>query len=310
MNQGFYGFPNALDPNLIDVKEFDVSGSYTIPNATKLIIIHAVGAGGGGGGGRRRSGTTGNSGGGGGGAGGGFVSHTFLREQIYGSILNIVIGSGGNGGNGGSADNVNGTAGGTGGNTTIGPYGFRNNLLLVPGGAGGGAGSTAGGTATTGVRGMSNGALSFVTQTTGSFGSTGLTAPTNITLTYYYAKGGGGGGGVTTGATTATGGASIIAPSGTGLFFNNPNRALGSTVIAGNRSNNVQDPVDAYQDIFPYYGGMGGAGGGGGGTVAATNGGRGYRGGGGGAGGGSSGGLASGNGGAGGDGYVAILCYK
>ena len=49
MNQGFYGFPNINDPNLLDIKEFDVSGTYRIPEGTKLIVVHAIGAGGGGG---------------------------------------------------------------------------------------------------------------------------------------------------------------------------------------------------------------------------------------------------------------------
>jgi hypothetical protein len=310
MNQGFYNFPNVLDPNLIDIKEFDVSGSYTIPTATKLITVHAIGAGGGGGGGRRRAGTTGASGGGGGAAGGSFILHTFLREQIYGSILNIVIGAGGTLGNGGSADGVNGSGGVTGGATTIAPYGFRNVLLYAAGGTGGSGGSASAGGAGSSRNPMSHGIVS-AQGTAGSAGSNSGTAPTNVTLTYYWSKGGGGGGGVATGSTvTFSPGASILAPTGTTLYFNNSNRASGSTVIAGNRSNNVQDPVNAYENIFPYYGGMGGAGGGGGGTVAATNGGNGYRGGGGGGGGGASGGLAAGSGGRGGNGYVAIFCYK
>lgn len=308
MNQGFYNFPNPFDPNLIDIKEFDVSGSYKIPDGTKLITIHCIGAGGGGGSGRRRSGTTNASLGGGGGGGASFIIHTFLREQIYSSTLDIVIGAGGGGGAARTADNTNGAAGSAGGATTVSPFGFPGVLLYAAGGA-----AATGGTTTLGSAGAGRGAMNYgnVSGSLPSGTSSSATAqPAAITINFPWSKGGGAGGGVASGLLAAFRGSNVNAPTSGTLFVNNPNRAIASTVISGNTPNAAQEDNNAKEDMFPYFGGMGGAGGGGGATVAATNGGNGYRGGGGGGGGGSSGGLNSGAGGNGGNGYVAIFCYK
>lgn len=308
MNQGFYSFPNLFDPNLIDIKEFDVSGSYKIPDGTKLITIHCIGAGGGGGSGRRRTSTVGASLGGGGGGAGSLLIHTFLREQIYSSTLDIVIGAGGNGGAARTVDNTNGAGGGAGGATTISPFGFPGFLLYAAGAANGAGGSSVSGIGGTGRAPMNYGNISGVLPSGSS--SNGIAQPAALAMNFPWSKGGGAGGAVQNGTTTAYRGGNINAATAGGLFVNNPNRAVSVTIIVGNAGNAAQADVDAKEDIFPYFGGMGGAGGGGGGTVAATNGGNGYRGGGGGGGGGSSGGLNSGAGGVGGNGYVAIFCYK
>ena len=181
-------------------------------------------------------------------------------------------------------------------------------MLYAAGGAAGGAGTTSTGAAGAGRGAMNYGNISASLPSGSASSATAI--PTAVTLSFPWSKGGGAGGGVQNGTTTSFRGASIIIPNPGTLFVNNPNRAIASTVISGNRADAAQEDTNAKEDMFPYFGGMGGAGGGGGGTVAATNGGNGYRGGGGGGGGGSSGGLNSGAGGNGGNGYVAIFCYK
>ena len=243
MNQGFYSFPNQFDPNLIDIKEFDVSGSYKIPDGTKLITIHCIGAGGGGGSGRRRTGTTGASLGGGGGGSGSFINHTFLREQIYSSTLDIVIGAGGGGGAARTTDDTNGAGGSVGGATTISPFGFSGVLLYA---AGGGSGS--GGTNTTGGAGAGRPAMTYgnisVVNPSGS-ASSGTAQPTAVGMNFPWSKGGGAGGGVQTGTTTAYSGANINAAGAGGLFVNNPNRVTSTTIIAGNTANSAQQDNNA-----------------------------------------------------------------
>ena len=308
MNRGFYSFPKPSDPNLIDIKEFDVSGSYTIPSGTKLVQIHAVGAGAGGGSGRRTQAGSSASGGGGGGSGS-LIIHTFLREQIYGSILNIVIGAGGAGGAARTVDNQTGAAGNGGGSTTVAPFGFPGVLLFCAGALG----DASGGGILSGSSGTGRAPFSYVlggltsTSVSGAAGSLGIgDVIRQFSVT---AKGGAGGGGVNTTPAAGSGG-DITVTGVNSLGALRYSKATGSTVISGNPADSAQANNSAYEDIAPYYGGMGGAGGGGGLTVNATNGGNGYRGGGGGGGGGSAPGFNSGAGGNGGNGYVAIFCYK
>ena len=269
MNQGFYSFPKPSDPNLIDIKEFDVSGAYTIPTGTKLVQIHAVGAGGGGGSGRRTTAGVNGSGGGGGGSGS-LVMHTFLREQIYGSILNIVIGAGGNGGVARTVDNTNGAGGTIGGATTVGPFGFPGVLLFCSGGAGGFAGSAASGGAGTGRAPLSYvlgaGAATSITGSGGASSTGGSVLQFSVT-----AKGGAGGGGVNTTPAAASGG-NINVGTINSLGALRYSKATGSvTIITGNSADSAQADNSAYEDIAPYYGGMGGAGGGGAGENSAAN---------------------------------------
>jgi hypothetical protein len=323
MNQGFYGFPNINDPNLLDIKEFDVSGTYRIPEGTKLIVVHAIGAGGGGGSGRRGTTpvTTNNAGGGGGGSGC-FIKHMFLREQIYGSTLDIVIGAGGGGAAARTTDNLNGLNGGVGGATTITPTGFSGILLYSPGGGGGGAGTTGAATAGTGRLPYFNGLIAAAGTVNGNAFNT-TTGPTFNTVVSYFSKGGAAGGGWAQTLGVFVEGGNINAPNSDLALTTysvpvviNPNWGndfIGNeqilvTAVPGNaaQTNNSSTGIE----VFPYHGGVGGAGGGYGSTQAATNGGNGWRGGGGGGGGAGQAGFNSGAGGTGGNGYVAIFCYK
>jgi hypothetical protein len=309
MNQGIFAFPNITDPNLIDIKEFDVSGSYSIPDGTKLIQVIAIGAGGGGGSGRRRATTAQTCFGGGGGGSGSSMVHTFLREQLDGKVLEIAIGAGGNGAIARTVDNTNGGAGIGGSATTLTLSGKVGFLLYAAGGAGGGAGTTVGGIPGAGRSPMFNG---FISNNAGAGGSgTSLTSGSNATYSFFWQKGGAGGSGFSGLGTVSPGGGSIIL--GSGLVVCNTDYALGAILRTGNSSNAAQSTELDGTGIFvfgKYTGGIGGAGGGAGTTQAATNGGSGWRGGGGGGGGASFSGFNSGAGGRGGNGYVAIFCYK
>lgn len=316
MNQGIYGFPNINDPNLIDIKEFDVSGSYRIPEGTKLIRIHAIGGGGGGGSGRRTGAGGGNAAGGGGGGSGSFVMQTFLREQIYSSTLNIVIGAGGGGGAARTTDLTNGAGGIAGGATTISPFGLPGILLYSAGGGGGAGGTNVSGGAGAGRGSLINGI--FTSTLIASISGSVSVSPTTFSITdvncfSYLAKGGGGGGSYNLTSGTISRGSNIQVGSANSILALTYQKVFtGDIIISGNPALSAQTDNSAYEDIIPYYGGMGGAGGASsaGTPAAATNGGKGYRGGGGGGGGGSAPGVNSGAGGVGGNGYVAIFCYK
>ena len=85
MNNGIFGFPSVLGfTNLLDIKEYDTSGTYMIPTGAKRIWVMVVGSGAGGGGGARQPSGTGASGGGGG-AGGVVNVYNFWVDQLYGS---------------------------------------------------------------------------------------------------------------------------------------------------------------------------------------------------------------------------------
>lgn len=318
MNQGFYGFPNINDPNLLDIKEFDVSGTYRIPEGTKLIVVHAIGAGGGGGSGRRGTTpvTTNNAGGGGGGSGC-FIKHMFLREQIYGSTLDIVIGAGGAGGAARTTNNNNGASASGGGATTITPTGFSGILLYSPGGDGGGAGTTTTGAAGTGRLPYFNGLIAAQGTVNGS-SFTSATGPSFNTVISYFSKGGAAGGGWANTLGQFVEGGNINAPNNDLALISttfpvvvNPNWSNEQILVAAVPGNAAQTNNSSTGiEVFPYHGGVGGAGGGYGSTQAATNGGNGWRGGGGGGGGAGEAGFNSGAGGTGGNGYVAIFCYK
>lgn len=323
MNNGFFNFPNVSDSNLLDIKEFDSSGSYSIPQGTRLIQIIAIAAGSGGGSGRVRS--TGAAFGGGGGAGGSTLIYTFLREQIPTSTLLVLIGAGGLGGVARSASAAqNGASGTAGGQTRIyvreGGVAIPgtslsitelNGLLLnVPSGAAGSAGTSANGTGGAGRPIFSNGSFSGLNQAIG-FGSSGTVSITS-TLTTVYNRGGAAGSG--NNLVALQGGS--IAISSTPSFLN-PDLPSG-TLLQGSAADSTADaPSSVGYLMMPYMGGMGGAGGGSSvnGNISLGGGGNGWRGGGGGGGGanvvaGSSPIGTSGKGGNGGNGYAAIFCYK
>lgn len=307
MNNGFFNFPSVNDPALLDIKEFDLSSTYSIPNGTALIYIFAVGAGGGGGSGRRRAlATSQNCFGGGSGAGGSVVQMVYLRDQIPGNLLYIEIGAGGNGGAGRTADNLNGLSGSIGGGTSVNLDSSGNyKLLRAVGGTGGSGGTTLSGTAGAGRLNNQYGYHS-ASSTAGSGGGTSGAATSNQ-VAQYFGKGGAGGGGLNTTPSYGTGGNIAISSS---LLLGNPDYSTG-TLLAGNAvDSGTAAPSSRGYFLLPYTGGLGGPGGAGGNTVAASAGGAGWRGGGGGGGGASKDGVNSGDGGKGGDGYVAIFCYK
>jgi len=307
MNNGFFNFPSVNDPTLLDIKEFDVSGTYRIPAGTSLIYVFAVGAGGGGGSGRRRAtATSQNCFGGGSGAGGSVVQMVYLRQQIPADLLYIEIGAGGNGGAGRTSDNSNGAAGTGGGGTSVNLDSSGNyKLFRAVGGGAGIGGSTASGVAGTGRLNVQYGYHSN-SSSAGSGGGTSGTVTSNQ-VAHYFAKGGAGGAGLNTTPSYGTGGSIAISSS---FLLGNPDYSTG-TLLAGNAvDSGTAAPNSTGYFLLPYTGGLGGPGGAGGNTVAASAGGAGWRGGGGGGGGASKDGVNSGDGGSGGNGYVAIFCYK
>ena len=324
MNNGFFNFPNVSDSNLLDIKEFDSSGSYSIPQGTELIQIIAIAAGSGGGSGRVRS--TGNAFGGGGGAGGSTLIYTFLREQIPTSTLLVLIGAGGLGGaarSTGSAQNgAAGTAGGQtriyvreGGvaipGTSLSATQLNGLLLSVSSGTAGIGGTNLSGPGGTGRPIFSNGSFSAANQAGGtSVFSSGVAG--NTTVTHIFSRGGGSGAPNSSGAVSG----GNITISSTPSFLN-PDLPSG-TFLQGSAADSTADaPSSVGYVLMPYMGGMGGAGGGSSvnGNLSLGGGGNGWRGGGGGGGGANvvlvSGSVGTaGKGGNGGNGYAAIFCYK
>jgi hypothetical protein len=328
MNNGLYGFPASnYGTSVIEVKEFDTSGSYVIPNGAKRLSIMLIGGGGGGGGGRRNIIGSGNAAyGGGGGAGGTINLGYFFVESIGGSaeataaanagqtpatsgrILNIVIGAGGGGGAGSTADSTNGSAGSPGGASTIAPTGMPGFMMYSSGGNSGGGGSNSTGSAGSGQSVMFNGAPYPTTyQTSGTNGIISLTG--NTPVQQFTTTGGQGGGGVNN--VTAIGGLGFIGPNSTILSaITNPNYARNATVKAGGATNTATSQESEQLTVAgPYTPGLGGVGGGGASATSANNGTNGWRGGGGGGGGGANNGITTGNGGSGGNGYCVIIAY-
>ena len=163
MNNGFYGFPGQAGNNLLDIKEFDSSGSYEIPPYAKRLWIFLVGAGaGGGGGGRQGAGV--NSFGGGGGAGGVVNQMSILVDQLAYTIssygysnnkanitLNVTIGAGGTGGIGATTNTASGGNGSIGGASYVTVDGVPGYIMYAVHTGASAAGQ--GGTSTTGTAG-------------------------------------------------------------------------------------------------------------------------------------------------------------
>ena len=140
MNNGFFGFPSSLDSSVIDIKEFDISGAYTIPPNTKRLIIFAVGGGGGGAGGVRLVGN--GCSGGTGGNSGNFVLSEIDKKSLNGiTTLNIIIGAGGSGGAGSASNGATAGNGVGGGATTVGVPGKKNPFISAAGSQFGTAGT-------------------------------------------------------------------------------------------------------------------------------------------------------------------------
>ena len=181
MNNGFFGFPSSLDSSVIDIKEFDISGAYTIPPNTKRLIIFAVGGGGGGAGGIRLVGN--GCSGGSGGNSANFVLSEIDKKSLNGiTILNIIIGAGGSGGAGSASNGAAASNGGGGGATTIGISGKKNPFISAAGSQYGLAGSTVFGQTSQAGSGISAGiSLMFGSVVFGEFGIGPPNVPTFYT---------------------------------------------------------------------------------------------------------------------------------
>lgn len=248
MNQGFFGFPSFLDSNIIDIKEFDISGAYAIPANTKRLIIFAVGGGGGGAGGVRLN-ANGCSGGSGGNSGNYVLTEIDKRSLNGITQLNIVIGAGGSGGAGSASNGATPSHGVGGGATTVGIPGKKNPFITAAGSQFGRAGTAAFGQNSQALSGISAGiSLMFGGIMVGEMGfSQGASQPNYGTTSSYpillnqdgiggrgarghvdaaggtvhvlspYSCGGAGGGGVSyaapAGTATPGGGIKIINPS-------------------------------------------------------------------------------------------------
>jgi hypothetical protein len=326
MNNGFFGFPSSTyGSSVIEVKEFDSSGTYEIPNGAKRLWIMLIGGGGGGGSGARQASGT-NSFGGGGGAGGTQNTGYYFVNAIgstaesnaaanagftpgsWGRTLTIAIGAGGTGGASASTDPSSGNNGGAGGASTITLTGTPGFMMYSSGGALGSGGTTTTGGAGTGQQRLENGIPRAATQLTSGASGSSLSG-ISVTVNQYISTGGAGGAGVNT-SNVASGGGSINNSSATTApYFADPNIASGSSIKTGGSSGTAtsQSFIPATVGNMKYAPGLGGAGGGSSATTAANNGTNGYRGGGGGGGGGSRNTFASGAGGNGGTGYCVIV---
>ena len=326
MNNEFFGFPSSTyGSSVIEVKEFDSSGTYEIPNGAKRLWIMLIGGGGGGGSGARQ-GTGVSTYGGGGGAGGTQNTGYYFVNAIgstaesnaaanagftpgsWGRTLTIAIGAGGTGGASASSDTSSGNNGGAGGASTITLTGTPGFMMYSSGGALGSGGTTASGAAGTGQQRMQNGIPRVTTYlTSGAAGNNAI--GTSLTVIQYVNTGGAGGGGVSAANSAQSGGGVQTTSTTTAPVFFDPRIASGSVIKSGGSSATATSrpftPVTVGN--MKYAPGLGGVGGGGSATTAANNGENGYRGGGGGGGGGSRNTFASGAGGNGGDGYCVIV---
>lgn len=322
MNLGFYGFPNST-PDIIDIKEFDVSGSYTIPKGARFMAVLLIGGGGGGGGGRRSSAGTAAFGGGGGGGGGkvyGIVELP-LWELTAGTSILVSLGAGGTAGAAAASDSTNGGAGGAGGATSLRINYVTNYTWAIAGGGNGGAGGTtsAGSAGSSAANMTPYGGTSAMAAQVGTGGAGAATTKGGaVTVQHWGYNGGAGGGGVSTGSIATEGGNIQFASSPSALFasfrYVGGNASTAGALIGGANTGapgaNAYTAMDSIMGwangIGPGYGGAGG----GGGTTSGGNGGNGYRGSGGGGGGGCLNGIASsGAGGAGGNGYACFWVW-
>ena len=331
MNNGFFGFSNIFDTtNIIEIKEFDQSGSYLIPNSAKRIKILVVGSGAGGGGGARKATGTA-SGGGGGGAGGPINIFNFWVDQLYGGgntqtnpntgvsgtsniTLSVVIGAGGTGGPGGANDGDNGTAGSIGGGSFVSIPGSSGYLMKSIQSGASAAGQ--GGTTSAGSGGGSTPYPFFGLPTAsnlggGASGSNTISTAGGIANSDFGQNGGAGGGGVSSTNTASNGGSQTAVATGTVTSIVNSEFVRNTTIVSGTSANSASKPVSSFgfSILGQYSRGLGAAGGGGGATANGSDGGDGWRGGGGGGGGGCRNGFTAGNGGNGGNGYIVIIAY-
>lgn len=327
MNNGFYGFPQSnYGTSVIEVKEFDSSGTYQIPNGTKRLWIMLIGGGQGGGGGFR--GATGGvyniSSGAGGLAGTINTAYYFVDTlggssestpsgsgsspgsvpSAWGKLLAITIGAGGIGGAGATADNTSfGSAGSLGGYSTVTLTGYPGYLMVSAG---------------TSEYPIINGIYTGTNEST----TTGTRTPRDFSYAYdsfgtpfilptgvVFDRNGADGGSVAVNGDAFPGSGIASYPEfsygdTTASAISDPFR---TTKLGGNTGTAVSQVSEQLSLYGPYSPGLGGVGGGASTTTAANNGTDGWRGGGGGGGGASVNGFTSGAGGNGGNGYCVIV---
>jgi len=344
MNNGFYSFPSPKsDSTIVDIKEFDSSGTYVIPDGARRLWITLWGAGSGGGGGARQG--TGVAAYGGGGGGGGMVNMAYyfveslglagesyaagsptVRGGSRGKTLTVVIGAGGSGGNGGASDTSSGSDGGRGGDSWVSVTGFTfsaNGMISAYGGAnytnpfgrGGSTTSGSGGTPASASNGaLINGVPSAQTLTTYSWNGTNSAITTLTAQTVYSIGNNGGtaGGGISTGNAGQAGGNIAYGTAQTITVVSNPllSTAGAAIIKTGGAANSAAPPFNPIGIHAAYSNGFGGVGGGAGTSTSGANGENGWRGGGGGGGGASRNGQTAGNGGSGGNGYCLIVALR
>jgi hypothetical protein len=314
MNGIFHSFPSQVkQQTIIETKEFDVSGSYRIPEGTLFLYVFAVSGGGGGSAGGRTASLNIARGGNGGGAG--TIFHDLLFAPSIGgpgTVLEITIPAGGSGSAGVTLDTTNSSVGTAGGNLEIKIAGQPGYLIKLNGGLG--ANGSASSTAVNNQVG-----IVFKHRTTRTFASGvgGAATPQDIGTQVHIECGGAGGGGIDTG-NNASAGANIWFSDRFGFnsMLMNPTlgvrrsrSAISLVGLTGGaiNSNAASQQFHIFDRFSPGYGGVGG---GSSTTQTGGTGGYGWRGSGGGGGGASRNGFISGRGGDGGNGYCVIMAIK
>jgi hypothetical protein len=314
MNGRFNGFPSTEGQRIIDIVEFDSSGSYAIPNETVFLYVFAVSGGGGG-----SAGAVQPSAPRGGNAGqGGTIFYDILYAPSIGpagTILNITIPAGGGGSVNSATGSTNSTAGSDGGALEIKVDGLPGYLIKLQGGLGGNPTSLS--TARTTYTGIFFRHRTNKTQTSGVGG---LPTPTDVVVLGHTDCCGAGGGGVS--SPTPSAGASIRYGGFNQNSIMNPNLQLKADINSGlsytgvgitaapGAAINTAAANSSFHIFDRFSPGLGGAGGGGSTGAFAGAGGNGYRGSGGGGGGACLNGFSPAKGGDGGNGYVAIMAIR
>ena len=171
------GLPTV--PSVVDIQNFETSGTWTKPTGAKTVQVICIGGGGGGAHGAAATG--------GGGGGGGGISRQIFPASLLGATETVTVGTGGT------------NAPSTGNPTTFGAWMNAGGGIAGVDGAGGGAGGGGG-------AGMSlGGAIGAIGLTGGSGGGNSNTQGGNA----YFAGAAGGGGGGQVGGVGAIGGSQV-----------------------------------------------------------------------------------------------------
>jgi hypothetical protein len=310
MNHGFFSFPSSQGNEIIDIKEFDTSSAYYIPQNAKRLFLFAVGGGGGGAGGWRSA--TNGAGGGTGGMAGNIVLTEISTKMFAGvETLNIIIGSGGTAGTGSASNGASPSDGGSGGATQIWIPGRKSYFISAAGSQYGRSPGSPASSSSQAPSGLSVGmsllfgvpiyfsqapytypnAPSFNTigLTSTGFNNKGAQGGWNsvgyaVVVNSPYGCGGAGGGTVnsSTGVATAGGAIRILSPTsdfetGAGVsrevvsFMTDTKYAQGDTVYSGGAINTATAPLDATELICSECMFSAGFGGAGGGGGASTS---------------------------------------